>query len=148
MDVYRIACFFFFKQKTAYEMRISDWSSDVCSSDLPHPHRHRREDARRRDAPPARLYRRRRPVEAQRVGSRHLLDRRGAECHRRSLHLPVGDRREYVGVGPALHRPERRGVAEGDESPHPLLEQYHRTGGRREGKEDVRPCIAWWTAET
>src|SRR3546814_1246088 len=32
---------FFFKQKTAYEMRISDWSSDVCSSDLrvpSHPH--------------------------------------------------------------------------------------------------------------
>src|SRR3546814_12423274 len=27
-------CIFFFKQKTAYEMRISDWSSDVCSSDL------------------------------------------------------------------------------------------------------------------
>src|SRR3546814_7355836 len=27
---------FFFKQKTAYEMRISDWSSDVCSSDLKH----------------------------------------------------------------------------------------------------------------
>src|SRR3546814_8865765 len=26
-------CVFFFKQKTAYEMRISDWSSDVCSSD-------------------------------------------------------------------------------------------------------------------
>src|SRR3546814_7911423 len=32
--VLRIVCFFFFKQKTAYEMRISDWSSDVCSSDL------------------------------------------------------------------------------------------------------------------
>src|SRR3546814_19861259 len=37
---HRIVCwfvlvfFFFFKQKTAYEMRISDWSSDVCSSDL------------------------------------------------------------------------------------------------------------------
>src|SRR3546814_9811155 len=30
-----IIYFFFFKQKTAYEMRISDWSSDVCSSDLP-----------------------------------------------------------------------------------------------------------------
>src|SRR3546814_3014411 len=27
-------CIFFFKKKTAYEMRISDWSSDVCSSDL------------------------------------------------------------------------------------------------------------------
>src|SRR3546814_6382452 len=35
---WRLCClfclFFFFKQKTAYEMRISDWSSDVCSSDL------------------------------------------------------------------------------------------------------------------
>src|SRR3546814_2563751 len=30
----RLFEFFFFKQKTAYEMRISDWSSDVCSSDL------------------------------------------------------------------------------------------------------------------
>src|SRR3546814_11288532 len=35
--------FFFFKQKTAYEMRISDWSSDVCSSDLDH-----RDEARTR----------------------------------------------------------------------------------------------------
>src|SRR3546814_1714792 len=30
----RRSCFFFFKQKTAYELRISDWSSDVCSADL------------------------------------------------------------------------------------------------------------------
>src|SRR3546814_8859268 len=29
-----LVCIFFLKQKTAYEMRISDWSSDVCSSDL------------------------------------------------------------------------------------------------------------------
>src|SRR3546814_18983441 len=36
--------FCFFKQKTAYEMRISDWSSDVCSSDLLH---HREADLRR-----------------------------------------------------------------------------------------------------
>src|SRR3546814_17417338 len=36
--------FFFFKQKTAYEMRISDWSSDVCSSDL-------RRGGRRRSRP-------------------------------------------------------------------------------------------------
>src|SRR3546814_15336576 len=37
-------CIFFVKQKTAYEMRISDWSSDVCSSDLPKEdaqHKHR-----------------------------------------------------------------------------------------------------------
>src|SRR3546814_8095978 len=32
--LYLVFMFFFFKQKTAYEMRISDWSSDVCSSDL------------------------------------------------------------------------------------------------------------------
>src|SRR3546814_2748109 len=32
--LYCFIVFFFFKQKTAYEMRISDWSSDVCSSDL------------------------------------------------------------------------------------------------------------------
>src|SRR3546814_4385017 len=32
--VFFMLLFFFFKQKTAYEMRISDWSSDVCSSDL------------------------------------------------------------------------------------------------------------------
>src|SRR3546814_7137808 len=34
MLVFCSLMFFFFKQKTAYEMRISDWSSDVCSSDL------------------------------------------------------------------------------------------------------------------
>src|SRR3546814_2650707 len=47
---------FFFKQKTAYEMRISDWSSDVCSSDLPRikggafdprPHPHQRPKVQR-----------------------------------------------------------------------------------------------------
>src|SRR3546814_10450156 len=33
-NIYIYLVFLFFKQKTAYEMRISDWSSDVCSSDL------------------------------------------------------------------------------------------------------------------
>src|SRR3546814_8944832 len=44
--------FFFFKQKTAYEMRISDWSSDVCSSDLarPSPAARRRSPAPRQSA--------------------------------------------------------------------------------------------------
>src|SRR3546814_19030302 len=42
--------FLFFKQKTAYEMRISDWSSDVCSSDLP---RRRACAAPRPGSPPA-----------------------------------------------------------------------------------------------
>src|SRR3546814_4703150 len=35
MILFSLFFIFFFKQKTAYEMRISDWSSDVCSSDLP-----------------------------------------------------------------------------------------------------------------
>src|SRR3546814_5177706 len=43
-------CIFFFKQKTAYEMRISDWSSDVCSSDVGH-HRRVAAGKRRRFAP-------------------------------------------------------------------------------------------------
>src|SRR3546814_5070424 len=34
ITIYYFHSFFFFKQKTAYDMRISDWSSDVCSSDL------------------------------------------------------------------------------------------------------------------
>src|SRR3546814_10372271 len=38
--IYCCQRFFFFKQKTAYEMRISDWSSDVCSSDLFGAHGH------------------------------------------------------------------------------------------------------------
>src|SRR3546814_1862137 len=41
---FSLVFFFFFKQKTAYEMRISDWSSDVCSSDL-QPATHLVEDA-------------------------------------------------------------------------------------------------------
>src|SRR3546814_10208211 len=45
--------FFFFKQKTAYEMRISDWSSDVCSSDLSRPTWR----ARRRGSPPTCIWR-------------------------------------------------------------------------------------------
>src|SRR3546814_5100790 len=48
--------FFFVKQKTAYEMRISDWSSDVCSSDLLEAARHARAPGRQ----PCRLFDRRR----------------------------------------------------------------------------------------
>src|SRR3546814_12289010 len=50
--------FFFFKQKTAYEMRISDWSSDVCASDLPGQrqlHQGRRPALRREPAPARRV---------------------------------------------------------------------------------------------
>src|SRR3546814_3815491 len=56
--------FFFFKQKTAYEMRISDWSSDVCSSDLD------RMRGIRHDLRP--------PAGVVRVGAEHL-DRHGSD---------------------------------------------------------------------
>src|SRR3546814_6718370 len=45
-----VSLIFFFKQKTAYEMRISDWSSDVCSSDLARRRRACRPTRRARDA--------------------------------------------------------------------------------------------------
>src|SRR3546814_6180966 len=52
-----VISFFFFKQKTAYEMRISDWSSDVCSSDLltaePQRQEDRRDDQSEEDRQPA-----------------------------------------------------------------------------------------------
>src|SRR3546814_12045486 len=71
--------FFFFKQKTAYEVRISDWSSDVCSSDLSHHRcrrryrlraRHHREARRPRSARQSRS----RPADAAGRDRRRLLE--------------------------------------------------------------------------
>src|SRR3546814_5863888 len=95
-DVYAvILSFFFFKQKTAYEMRISDWSSDVCSSDLLD---------RLADGHERRLVRRWRGVEgadhrrAQHVAGGQVIGRLGAAAsggvdrrvHRRSEERRVG----------------------------------------------------------
>src|SRR3546814_14995086 len=73
--VFAVGCslffFFFFKQKTAYEMRISDWSSDVCSSDRGEPRRR----VRGRPLPLAPAHRSlRRP---HRAHPRHHRTRRG-----------------------------------------------------------------------
>src|SRR3546814_5933070 len=85
LSIWLVSCtgFFFFKQKTAYEMRISDWSSDVCSSDLPASVNGRR---------------RRRHVYA----GQGLLPRRPEEClpggvRRSRIEVPRG--RELVAVG-------------------------------------------------
>src|SRR3546814_1715116 len=76
--------FFFFKQKTAYEMRISDWSSDVCSSDLPD----RQEPWAGKDGRACRRTRprpRRRPVLRRGQGSARCEARRaGAHARRRA----------------------------------------------------------------
>src|SRR3546814_5638747 len=77
---------FFFKQKTAYEMRISDWSSDVCSSDLRRHaayrgyHRHRQRDQ---------------PADQRAV----ILDQRGLE-----IHLSLGEHVATFEIGRASCR--------------------------------------------
>src|SRR3546814_5557825 len=90
---------FFFKQKTAYEMRIRDWSSDVCSSDLPRP----RYAASRRPRPP-----------------RDAMPRRPRPASRRLHRVEVG--RHAVPFGLALVGPggtEQRRLIEGPS--HELL---------------------------
>src|SRR3546814_5255829 len=98
-----VCCFFFFKQKTAYEMRISDWSSDVCSSDLPGERRMAEHGGRH-----AGIVDRARIVPEQRIGKGMPLPDR----HRRQLH-PVGDvahRIDALATGAAI---DRKSVAVG-----------------------------------
>src|SRR3546814_5035370 len=94
--------FFFFKQKTAYEMRISDWSSDVCSSDLPRGLIAGNDAAdRRRDDEidlPERLADRLGQRAAQPFGARgilkhaHLLEENGRVQPRRQDEMPLEQR--------------------------------------------------------
>src|SRR3546814_201812 len=82
-DFYRVSFFFFFKQNPAYEMRISDWSSDVCSSDL-------------------RLQKEERPMELGMIG----LGKMGANMAQRL----VRGGHDVVGFDP---KPEARSLVEG-----------------------------------
>src|SRR3546814_9045457 len=85
--------FFFFKQKTAYEMRISDWSSDVCSSDLHGRQYHCAALARSADARAAACLAARRPALVRGStggpGNRSRSDSRSA-AHDRRCHRLVG----------------------------------------------------------
>src|SRR3546814_20560215 len=82
VSVMYVVRFFFFKQKTAYEMRISDWSSDVCSSDLDAGISRRKgadRAARRILSAVQQLYRSegdRRVRRGARASQRHILDHR------------------------------------------------------------------------
>src|SRR3546814_15262206 len=112
-----VVCFFF-KQKTAYEMRISDWSSDVCSSDL----EDLEELAFERDAVDRPLGARHRAHQLERRGARHLdkdavgagADRRPALAARDQPDLAEdrtfldrhGDARRDLDLGMALRNPE------------------------------------------
>src|SRR3546814_11990492 len=99
--------FFFFKQKTAYEMRISDWSSDVCSSDLAP------EAARRTHRP------------AERLGGRLGV---GLGREGRDLHEMAGGRGGFCRRGLGGSRSRRRRLFALDDE-----EVVARSGSRRGG---------------
>src|SRR3546814_13376612 len=119
---------FFFKQKTAYEMRISDWSSDVCSSDLP---------ARSAHALLDRQVCLSDPVGARSCGAGAADPRRAATVPE-GRKLPLGGplppalRRKAAGGKAALRRPARNRPA-------------HRSEERRVGKECVSTCRSLWS---
>src|SRR3546814_4969196 len=112
--------FFFFKQKTAYEMRISDWSSDVCSSDLVTlNHWVRGSSPWRRtiitDLEPGALRRARLVSPGGQSGS-------GASGTKRGTHCALVER-----------------------APSPEARARRRSEGRRVGKECVGTCRSRWS---
>src|SRR3546814_11345022 len=118
--------FFFFKQKTAYEMRISDWSSDVCSSDLAvDQHRAHAGIARRiefldhvgQEQHVARFAAERTGDAAVAAGLALVADRCIEEC--------VEQRQQVAGVG--------------------VAEQQPRSEERRVGRECVSTCRYRWS---
>src|SRR3546814_19658303 len=116
---------FFFKQKTAYERRISDWSSDVCSSDL--------HAATRRKLGELLIDRGER--RARRDADEHAFVGRGAK-------------RPLLGVGglDLDHAVEQVGVEVArDEAGAAALKRVRRSEERRVGKECVRTCRSRWS---
>src|SRR3546814_7273428 len=108
--------FFFFKQKTAYEMRISDWSSDVCSSDL--------EITRVRGNPFVGDWIDKDPIERGFVVVIESTDV--------SLLISIAERKHDFAVQRAIR-------------PLALLYPFDRSEERRVGKECVGTCrTRWW----
>src|SRR3546814_9388677 len=105
--------FFFFKQKTAYDMRISDWSSDVCSSDLPQGHSGER-DCDRRGAW---------------VHDRDIWTLRPL-CEYRARHQYLPDRRDYGTV-----------QCDSDTARHWRFRAYDRCGCRSEEQTSELPSL-------
>src|SRR3546814_15839933 len=108
--------FFFFKQKTAYEMRISDWSSDVCSSDL-----------RQQGGP---------------VDALEELPAAGAElAHQAGVEIPdqLADRGVQLGQREEPAVPQPRQDPEHDDQHRRLRQEESRVG-----KECVSQCRTRW----
>src|SRR3546814_4330843 len=106
---------FFFKQKTAYEMRISDWSSDVCSSDLLQGQSRALELG----------------DEVEPAGADH--EHADQSAHRPRFEPSLGEVRQGVGAGPAQGR--------GDEDEQDEV----RSEERRVGTACVRTCRSRWS---
>src|SRR3546814_10436286 len=109
--------FFFYKQKTGYEMRISDWSSDVCSSDL---ERAKQDAAVAEEGDEARGDR----GEIAAVGRRDVERGDGAEAAKAGRARMGGQQRQMRGL---------------------RLGQCVRSEARREGNEWASPCRARWS---
>src|SRR3546814_10479486 len=108
MYVLLIVVCFFYKRKTAYEMRISDWSSDVCSSDLGGPAAVRTPVAAPCRDPPSRST----PAEAQADGAGagvRRLGTAGARPRPGHARLPHGHRRARARGKDLARQPARAG---------------------------------------
>src|SRR3546814_19503484 len=128
-----VFCFFFFKQKTAYEMRISDWSSDVCSSDLLYGFCTgvKRSLVRR---PRPRLHQCPAPADRRCAGATHPRPSRS----RAPGYWARGARR----LRPSQDRTSRPRLSA---AKHISKERKTRSDERREGKEGLSKCRSrWW----
>src|SRR3546814_15331479 len=126
-------CFFvfFFKQKTAYEMRISDWSSDVCSSDLREAERAGAGDDEHRNG----------GDEAIGHGGRGAEKRPGEESGNGDDD-DAGHEPARNGIGAAL---DRRPAALGFRTPLPVAGEHGVSSEERGvGQEWVITCRSWW----
>src|SRR3546814_18621103 len=131
--------FFFFKQKTAYEFRISDWSSDVCSSDLPHRDQREHIEVARLKRCPAALEKR--PARPDHNGgrqhelnpSRHALGEEVMQCREQ---MPAHFEQEYGDC-------QRKGDPEAPRH----IEEFgaRRSEERLVGKECVSTCRYRWS---
>src|SRR3546814_19989262 len=127
--------FFFFKQKTAYEMRISDWSSDVCSSDLTL----RRLDLGEDDLPELRNHHPGQRVQRARDARVLREDRERSTCPRDPLGASVQLLRDQQLRRQSCPRCGHRPVEQRHRGDHPRSEE------RRVGKACVSTCSPRWS---
>src|SRR3546814_11431773 len=129
----RLICFFFFfKQKTAYEMRISDWSSDVCSSDLARAEAFEAQIAALKDA--------KEQLSAQfsEIGGKLLHQAQSHFLERADQRMMQAHEKSEAQLRQLLH-PVNETIQRYDQK-NTQLEQQRRSEERRVGKEGVSTC--------